>query len=390
MTVKRKKENDSLAKPGIITAAGDSAGVVSSIRMASIPVVVMDSPRAAVVDVSRKAQGHDTEASHTSGWPPVIVDDQGRRFRKLRLSLTAACNYACTYCVPNGRRLQATADELGADEMRRAVDLLIEAARIEKLHITGGEPLVSPKFDELLPALMKLPLKDVCITTNGQLLARKADLIIAAGLRRINISLDTLDAVAFHSIARSGDLATVQSGIGRMLDAGLKVKINMVAMRSNADQILPMLDYCFERGIELRFIELMNMGHLRKGNRFSQEFLGMDDILALIGQHYEYARTDAPRDSTTVRFEAPGKGVFGFCANESAPFCSTCTRLRLASNGQLYGCLSNARHHDMRPVLGLPRPQALAQLRPLLIRALADKQSFDFSGEETVMKYIGG
>ena len=390
MTVKRKKENDSLAKPGIIMAAGDSAGVVSSIRMASIPVVVMDSPRAAVVDVSRKAQGHDTEASHTSGWPPVIVDDQGRRFRKLRLSLTAACNYACTYCVPNGRRLQATADELGADEMRRAVDLLIEAARIEKLHITGGEPLVSPKFDELLPALMKLPLKDVCITTNGQLLARKADLIIAAGLRRINISLDTLDAVAFRSIARSGDLATVQSGIGRMLDAGLKVKINMVAMRSNADQILPMLDYCFERGIELRFIELMNMGHLRKGNRFSQEFLGMDDILALIGQHYEYARTDAPRDSTTVRFEAPGKGVFGFCANESAPFCSTCTRLRLASNGQLYGCLSNARHHDMRPVLGLPRPQALAQLLPLLTRALADKQSFDFSGEETVMKYIGG
>ena len=371
-----------MANAGTTVVTETSAGVVSPDRVSVIPLVDMDVPRT--------AQDHGSEAGHANGWPPEIVDAWGRRFRKLRLSLTAACNYACTYCVPNGRRLQAAADELGADEMRRAVELLIEAAGVEKLHITGGEPLVSPKFDELLPALMKLPLKDVCITTNGQLLARKADLIIAAGLRRINVSLDTLDAAAFRAIARSGDLAAVQSGIGRMLDAGLKVKINMVAMRSNADQILPMLDYCFARGIELRFIELMNMGHLRNGNQLNREFLGMDDILALIGQRYEYTRTDAPWDSTVARFEAPGKGVFGFCANVSAPFCSTCTRLRLASNGHLYGCLSNARHHDMRPVLGLPRPQALARLRPLLTRALADKQRSGFNGEETVMKFIGG
>ena len=358
-------------------------GVIPPDRAAVIPVVDMAAPRA--------AQGRDAEASHASGWPPEIVDACGRRFRKLRLSLTAACNYACTYCVPNGRRLQAATDELGADEMLRAVDLLIEAAGVEKLHITGGEPLVSPKFDDLLPEFMKLPLKDVCITTNGQLLERKADLIIAAGLRRINISLDTLNAAAFRAIARSGDLATVRSGIGRMLDAGLKVKINMVAMRrSNADQILPMLDYCFDRGIELRFIELMNMGHLRSGNQLDREYLGMDDILALIGERHEYTPAAAPRDSTTMRFEVSGKGVFGCCANVSAPFCSTCTRLRLASNGHLYGCLSNDRHHDMRPVLALPRPQALAGLRPLLTRALADKQRSGFKGEDTVMKFIGG
>ena len=322
--------------------------------------------------------------------PEAIVDAQKRRFRKLRLSLTAACNYACTYCVPNGRRLQAAADELSAAEMRNAVELLIEAAGIEKLHITGGEPLVSPKFDELLPAFMKLPLQDVCITTNGQLLVRKADLIINAGLRRINISLDTLDAAAFRDIAHSGDLATVQLGIQRMLDAGLKVKMNMVAMRSSADQILPMLDYCLKRGIELRFIELMKMGHLQTSNQFAQEFIGMKDILALIGQHHQHSRTDAPWDSTTVRFEVPGKGVFGFCANESAPFCSTCTRLRLASNGHLYGCLSNTKHHDMRPVLDLPSPQALSQLKRLLTRALADKQNRGFRGEVTAMKFIGG
>ena len=338
----------------------------------------------------RKTQGHDAEASLKGGWPLEIVDAPKRRFRKLRLSLTAACNYACTYCVPNGRRLQAAADELNVKEMLDAVDLLTEAAGIEKLHITGGEPLVSPKFDELLPAFMTQPLQDVCVTTNGQLLARKANLIIDAGLRRINISLDTLDAAAFRGIAQGGDLATVQLGVQRMLDAGLKVKMNMVAMRSSADQILPMLEYCLARGIELRFIELMKMGHVRTSNQFDQKFIGMKEIFALIGQRYRWSRTDAPRDSTTVRFEVPGKGVFGFCANESAPFCSTCTRLRLASNGHLYGCLSNASHHDIRPVLDLPRAQALARLRLLLARALEDKQNLGFRGEVTAMKFIGG
>ena len=321
----------------------------------------------------------------------MIVDAHGRRFRNLRISLTAACNYACTYCVPNGKRLQAAVSELSAEEMGRAVELLIEAAGIEKLRITGGEPLLSPKFDALLPVVMALPLEDVSITTNGQLLPRKAGLIIDAGVRRINISLDTLDANGFRAIARSGDLATVLNGIEQMLDAGIRVKVNMVPMRTrNANQILPMLDYCFERGIELRFIELMKMGHLRAGNQYLQDFYGMDEILEAIGQHYEFTRTDAPFDSTAARFEVPGRGVFGIIANESEPFCSTCTRLRLSSDGWLYGCLSNARRHDLRPVLEQPRLQSLARLRQLLTRALGDKQSVSFRGEVTVMKFIGG
>ena len=180
----RERQRSKTASSGAAVAA---ASVVSPVRWATIPVANLDAPP--------KAR--------------EIVDDQGRRFRKLRLSLTAACNYACTYCVPNGRKLQAAADELSATEMLGAVSLLMEAAGIEKLHITGGEPLVSRKFDELLPEVMNLPLKDVCVTTNGQLLPRKADLIIGAGLRRINVSLDTLDAGAFRSIARSGDLRRV-------------------------------------------------------------------------------------------------------------------------------------------------------------------------------------
>jgi len=151
-----------------------------------------------------------------------------------------------------------------------------------------------------------------------------------------------------------------------------------------------MLEYCLQRGIELRFIELMNMGHLRFGNQYILDFYGMDEILETIGTGYEFARTEAPYDSTSVRYEIPGRGVFGIIANETEPFCSSCTRLRLSSNGHLYGCLSNARSHDLRDVLGRSREQALPRVRHLLGLALADKQSLSFRGETTVMKFIGG
>ncbi len=321
----------------------------------------------------------------------MIVDAQGRRFRNLRVSLTAACNYACTYCVPNGKRLQAAVAELSAEEMLRAVRLLVESAGIDKLRITGGEPLLSAKFDAFLPAVMQLPLSDVSVTTNGQLLPRKAQLIVDAGLKRINVSLDTLNALRFRAIAKSGDLATVLRGIELMLDAGLKVKVNMVPMKSaNVDQILPMLAYCLERGIELRFIELMNMGHLKRSPAYQRDFFGMDDILALIGTRYEFARTDAAYDSTSVRYEIPGQGAFGIIANESAPFCASCTRLRLSSNGYLYGCLSSSKRHAITDVLQLPDDQARTVLQNRLAGALADKQTVQFTGEVTVMKFIGG
>lgn len=321
----------------------------------------------------------------------MIVDRQGRRFRNLRVSLTSACNYACTYCVPNGRRLVPAERELPADRLGRAVELLIATAGIDKVRITGGEPLIANKFDDFLRHVMTLGLADVSITTNGQWLERKLPVMIDAGLRRINISLDTLDPVRFRQIARGGDLGTVLAGIEAALAAGLRVKINMVPLRTgNAQQILPLLDFCLTRGIELRFIELMRMGHLAHGNEFVRDYIGMPEILDLIGSRYEFARTDAPFDSTSIRFEIPGRGVFGVIANETEPFCSSCTRLRLSSEGWLYGCLSNANKHFIADLLDLPEPLALAGLQGVLSRALADKQDYAFSGGEMVMKLIGG
>lgn len=321
----------------------------------------------------------------------MIIDSLGRRFQNLRVSLTAACNYACTYCVPDGKRLQAQTAELDGEEMAHAVVLLIDAAGISRLRITGGEPLISAKFDDFLRHVSNSELTDIAVTTNGQFLADKIPVMRETGLARVNVSLDTLDAKKFRSIARSGDLATVLDGIDRACSEGIKVKINMVPMRTvNMDQILPLLSYCLERGIELRFIELMNMGHLKRNQMYQREFVGLEDLLSLVRSRYEVRKTDAPLDSTSLRFEIPGRGRFGVIANESEPFCRTCTRLRLSSNGHLYGCLSSSRSQPIRHLLHKPYHVAINELQGILRNAMATKQRLAFTGETTVMKFIGG
>ncbi|WP_277052753.1 GTP 3',8-cyclase MoaA [Zestomonas thermotolerans] len=322
----------------------------------------------------------------------MIVDRQGRSFRNLRVSLTAACNYACTYCVPDGKRLVAAQDELSAEALVRAVAYLIEAAGIERLRITGGEPLVSPRLEPFLQGVRDLGLVEIGITTNGQLLARKLPILIDAGLHRLNVSLDTLDVGRFREIARGGDLRTVLDGLQQARAAGLKIKLNMVPMRGqNLDQVLPMLEYSLEQGFELRFIELMRMGHLaRDASAFQQRFVGIAELLELIGRHHAYVQADAPLDATALRYEIPGRGFFGVIANESVPFCRTCSRLRLSSTGWLHGCLSSTNRHYIGDLLDKSRDEALPALQQRLLRALADKQEVAFSGGATIMKIIGG
>ena len=175
-----------------------------------------------------------------------------------------------------------------------------------------------------------------------------------------------------------------------MLELGLKIKINMVPMRSqNAAEVVPLLEYCLERGIELRYIELMRMGHLLGSQGFAADFMSMEALLDLIGERYEFERTDAPYDSTAVRFEIPEQGTFGIIANESEPFCKACTRLRLSSDGNLYGCLSSANKHYIGDLIDQPRYAALPKLQKILHNALDDKK-LAFQGEVTVMKLIGG
>jgi cyclic pyranopterin phosphate synthase len=181
-------------------------------------------------------------------------------------------------------------------------------------------------------------------------------------------------------------------GLQQARAAGMQIKINMVPLRGqNLDQVLPLLDYCLANGFELRFIELMRMGHLaRDGNGFLRQFVGMPELLSMIGEHHAYTQASAPLDATALRYEIPGRGFFGVIANESVPFCRTCSRLRLSSTGWLHGCLSSSNRHYVGDLLDKPRHQALPALQGLLVKALGDKQEVAFSGGATVMKIIGG
>lgn len=280
--------------------------------------------------------------------------------------------------------------ELNAEPLIQLTQYLKSVAGIERLRITGGEPLIAPQFDDFILAVAKLEFDDISITTNGEFLEKKIAVIKEAGIKRINVSLDTLDTKAFKRIAKAGELAAVLKGIDLLLTEGIAVKINTVPLlNDNLDQVLPLLDFSLARGIELRFIELMRMGHLSQAAEFNRHYVPMDYLLKTIAGRYSFVRSEAPYDSTSARFTIPGKGVFGVIANESEPFCSTCTRLRLSSSGYLHGCLSSSNKHYIADILTLPEPEAKDQLNRILGRAMADKQPL-FRGGETVMRVIGG
>ncbi len=329
--------------------------------------------------------------TNTRGGSHMQPDHLGRRFSNLRVSLTSACNYACLYCVPDGRRLLRSPGELDAGSLLRLVALLRRVAGIERLRLTGGEPLIAPGLEAFLAGIGGMGFEEVTLTTNGQLLERRAGMLVDAGIRRINVSLDTLDPARFAKLARGGDLQAVLAGLDRARELGLQVKLNMVPMRGhNDDQVPVMLDYALAHGMELRFIELMRMGHLKEPGRFETLFYPMQEILDAIASHHEFRPAPTAGDATARRWEIPGRGYFGIIPNESAPFCTTCSRLRLTAQGHVYGCLSNTRRHRIADLLELPAAEAERLLGERLGMALADKQESAFSGVITVMRAIGG
>ena len=325
----------------------------------------------------------------TMAWP-APVDDLGRRFGSLRLSLTARCNFACSYCVPDAKRLLPAKSELRAPEFAHLLQLLL-ARGIDRLRITGGEPLLS---DELLPLLDRIedwPFSDKALTSNGTLLAGCAEALATRGIGRINLSLDSLDAERFRRMSRGGDLERTLKGLQAALAAGMRVRVNCVLVRGENDgEILPLLDFCAAKGVELRFIELMRMGHLHADERWRQLLVPQAEILATVARQYSFQPAPTEARATARRWRLDGGAHFGIIANSSQPFCAGCDRLRLTSNGLLYGCIGSAEGFDLRPLLDLPEEQAQERLDWLLGRALATKSRRRFDGQVTVMKFLGG
>ena len=284
----------------------------------------------------------------------MLRDTYNRGLNDLRISVTDRCNLRCSYCMP----LEAydwiePREVLRYEEILRLVKLFIDAGA-EKIRLTGGEPLLRKDLERLIEKLCALEgLKDLCLTTNGALLAEKAAALKAAGLGRINVSLDTLDAEKFTRITRRGGLGRVLEGLYAARDCGFSaVKINTVVERGvNDDEILDLVEFSRKNRFPIRFIEYMDVGNSNDWN--SDKVVTKEEILETI--HARYPLHEAERNNhsaPSVDFEfSDGGGQIGVVASVTEPFCSACTRARLTADGKLVTCLFSEKGFDLKALL---------------------------------------
>ena len=285
-----------------------------------------------------------------------LVDGLSRRIEYLRVSLTDRCNYRCTYCMPDeGVDLLPKPEILSFEELERIIAALMQVG-VRRVRLTGGEPTVRKDLLELVERLGRLGLDDLSLSTNGERLAELALPLRRAGLHRLNVSLDTLDAERFRRVTRRGRLDRVLAGLEAAAEAGFRhTKINAVAMRGfNDDEIGALCRYAFARGFVPRFIELMPMAD---GALFYPgTFFPAAEIRAALSREFgelvEPPASDGlpgvgPARHVGVRFAGEVRRV-GLISAVSEPFCDTCNRVRLSATGQLHACLAYDDAIDLR------------------------------------------
>jgi cyclic pyranopterin phosphate synthase len=283
-----------------------------------------------------------------------MIDPFGRSVNYLRVSVTDRCDFRCVYCMPEHMTFLPKADVLSLEELDRLCSAFISKG-VSKLRLTGGEPLVRRDVMKLFRSLGRHlesgALKELTVTTNGSQLARFAGELAECGVKRVNVSVDTLDADNFRKITRWGDLSKVIAGIDAAQNAGLKIKINVVALRGvNEHEIPGLIGWAHGRGMDITLIETMPMGDI-DGDR-TEQYLPLSLVKAELGKRF----TMEPLDDRTggparyVRVRETG-GRLGFITPLSHNFCESCNRVRLTCTGMLYMCLGQDDSADLRAPL---------------------------------------
>ena len=319
-----------------------------------------------------------------------ITDSFGRTFKTLRISLTNTCNLACTYCVDPTKTNHTTDSNdknkqkpLQNEQYIEIVQVLHHTLEFDTIRLTGGEPTLYKQLVPLIKGISDLGISEIKMTSNGSLLANKARDLSNAGLTGINISLDALDPDVSFSISKRQNHQKVLAGIDKSIEAGIHVKLNCVVMKGiNDHQIIKLFEYCKERNIAVRFLELMQMGHLY--HNFEQLFFSEEEIVNTIAQHYDLTPIKRAPNATAKYWMTNDHYKFGIISNVSDPFCNDCNRLRLDSYGNIYGCLS-----DNNPINISDYLYDEQKVKERLTQALAQKKT-KFSGSELSMLHIGG
>ncbi|WP_139995456.1 GTP 3',8-cyclase MoaA [Paenibacillus paridis] len=300
---------------------------------------------------------------------PTLTDRFGRVHDYLRISVTDRCNLRCLYCMPEeGMEFTESENLLSYDQIVEVVEAGA-ALGITKLRITGGEPLIRPGLDGLISRLSAISgIRDIALTTNGIFLAKQAEALRAAGLNRVNISLDTLDSSRFRFIARRGELKRVMEGIEAAAAVGFNpIKLNCVLLKEvNEDEIAAFLRLAYEQPMHVRFIEYMPIGHADEN--WKKHYLSLNRVLEVAEQEgYEISRrTNVHGNGPSDDWQMKGaRGSFGLIHPISDHFCSNCNRLRLTADGSIKPCLYWVDELDVKQAFGKPE-----EMQRLLLRAM--------------------
>jgi cyclic pyranopterin phosphate synthase len=280
-----------------------------------------------------------------------LIDTFGRRITYVRLSVTDRCDLRCRYCMAEEMRFLPKRDVLTFEEIEALADIFI-ARGVRRIRLTGGEPLVRRDVGDLIARLgarIGNGLDELTMTTNGTRLARFAGDLHAAGIRRVNVSLDSRDPDRFRYITRHGDVGQVLAGIEAAAAAGLAVKINMVALKGlNEDEIEAMLHWCAGRGHDLTLIETMPMGEVEEDR--TRHYLPLDAVRQRLADRFDLVpslrRTGGP-----ARYYEVGGIRLGMITPLTGNFCTGCNRIRVAATGTVYGCLGHDQKVELRELL---------------------------------------
>jgi GTP 3',8-cyclase len=284
---------------------------------------------------------------------PALIDAHGRAIHYLRISVTDRCDLRCRYCMPEQMRFLPRGELLSLDELALIADRFV-ARGVRRIRLTGGEPLVRGDTLELVRRIARhlgAGLDEVTLTTNGTRLSDHAEALHEAGVRRVNVSLDSRDPEVFRHVTRHGDLSKVLAGIAAAQAAGLAVKLNMVALKGlNEDEISPMLGWATEAGMDLSLIETMPLGEVDDDR--VDRFLPLTGVLADLRARFELI-PDTHRTGGPARYwrVAGTRTRLGLITPLSANFCDGCNRVRLATDGKLYMCLGHDEGVDIKAAL---------------------------------------
>lgn len=308
----------------------------------------------------------------------MVAAINNRRFRRLRISLTSACNFHCPYCVSAETVPAEYAPEPGV--VLEWVKTVHQANPLRQVRLTGGEPLLYHGITELVRGLREMGIPDIALTTNASLLEPLLPGLVAAGLRSLNISLDAIDRNVFQRMGGKR-YDQVLAAIRLAAALPLETKINTTVYAGiNESEILPVFEFVRELGITVRYLEVMNMGHLHTGA--TVPYVSSREILSQIRSLANFRDLGRVLSDTAHYYELPDGYRFGTISNHTEPFCRDCDRLRLDLRGRLFGCLSSPQHVAMA--------DKTQTMRQKLDAAIQMKQPVNFVGSATSMRYIGG